>query len=83
MAFVKETSRTPNVIADISVELFDPAPGSVEIGAVTYSVQIIFSDGSVQVRSGNLIPHLSQAQINSLLAFMATIRLKATAEFLP
>lgn len=83
MAFPTEATRTPTAIADISVELFSPDPTGSAVAGARYSVQIRMSDGSVVVRAGDLTPQLTQPQITQLLAFMATLRVKAADEFLP
>lgn len=83
MAFTLEPSRTPVSIADISIDLFDPEPGDGSTAGATYSVQIRMSDGSVVVRTGNLVPHITTAQRNALMNFMATLRTQAVGEFLP
>lgn len=83
MAFAREASRVPVAIADMEVRLFDPDPLGTETAGAAYSVQIRMSDGSIVTRSGDLVPHISAAQRNSLLSFMQTLRTKAIAEFLP
>lgn len=83
MAFVREPVKTPNAIGDIGIELFNPDPTGTGVAGATYSVQVRYSDGSLSVLTGNLVPHLTQAQINSLLAFTAAMRTKAVAEILP
>lgn len=83
MAFTQEATRTPQAIADIEVRLFDPDPTGSGQPSAQYNVQVRLSDGSVRVRSGDLQPHLTQAQINGLLAFMAAMRVKANDEILP
>lgn len=83
MPFTPEPTRSPQALEDISVELFSPNPAGAESAGATYSVQVRMSDGAVVVRTGNLVPHITQAQINALLGFMATLRAQAVAEFLP
>lgn len=83
MAFTRETPRTPLAIADIAITLFDPDPTGAEPPAASYSVQVRFSDGSINVLTGDLVPHVTTTQINQLLAFMASLRVKAVAEILP
>lgn len=82
MAFSEEPTRTPNAIGAIDIKIHTTGPSGAG-GAVDYSVKIVFSDGSVVVRSGDLLPHLSQAQINGLISFMNDMRTKAESEFLP
>lgn len=80
MAFTKETARTPVAIEDIEVRLFTTATGGQ---TADFSVQVRFDDGSLVVRTGDLLPHLTQAQSNQLQTFMATLRSKAVSELLP
>ena len=83
MAFIKEQSKVPSSIGDISVVITD-LEDPTENDQVHYSVQVLQTDGSIfRVATGNLVPHLTQNQINSLVAFMATLRAKAEAELLP
>lgn len=83
MAFTIEPTRTPTAIGDISIDLFDPDPIGTEAKGATFSVQVRMSDGSVVVRTGNLLPHITAAQRNALQNFMASLRAQAAAEFLP
>lgn len=83
MAFEREPTRIPQAIEDIEARLFDPNPAGSEERGAQYSVQIRFSDGSLRVREGDLVPHLTAAQISALQGFMATLRAKALAELLP
>ena len=72
MAFTPDIQVVPVSIGDISLELFDG-----EDKRATFSVQKIMSDGSIQVKTGNAIPHLSAAQISGLQTLMADVRQKA------
>ncbi len=83
MAFPLEPTRIPVSIRDISIDLFDPDPLGGEVQAVRYSVQIEFDNGEVVVRTGNLVPQLTPTQITQLQTFLADMRTKAIAEFLP
>ncbi len=83
MAFPLEPTRVPIAVLDISIDLFDPAPLGSENQGVTYSAQIEFDNGEVAVRTGDLVPQLTPAEIAQLQSFMADMRTKATAEFLP
>ena len=83
MAFPTEPVRTPTAIADIEIRLYSPDPTGSETARAEYSVQVRFSDNSVRVVAGDLVPHLSQAQINGLLNFVADMRTKANTEILP
>ncbi len=83
MAFPLEPTRIPTAILDISIDLFDPDPLGSENQGVRYSVQIEFDNGAVAVRTGNLVPQLTPAQITQIQTFVADMRTKAVAEFLP
>lgn len=83
MAFAREVVRTPTAIGDITIQLFSADPTVGPQSAAHYRVHVVMSDGGVKVVEGDLVPHLTQTQINSLLAFMAAMRTKAVAEILP
>ncbi len=83
MAFPLEPTRIPVSIRDISIPLFDPDPLGEETQGVRYSVQVVFDNGEIGVRTGDLVPELTAQQIADLQAFMANMRTKAEAEFLP
>jgi hypothetical protein len=83
MAFTQEPVRTPVAIADISIQLFDPDPTGTETARALYSVQVRYNTGEVRALTGDLVPHLTTQEINSLLAFMATLRTRAIAQILP
>jgi hypothetical protein len=83
MAFTQEAPRTPTAIADIEVRLFSPDPLGEATPAAEYSVQVRYSDGNIRALTGNLVPHLTQAQINALLNFMASLRTQAVDQILP
>jgi hypothetical protein len=83
MAFTTEVARVAEAIEDISIELFHPNPAGEEVAGATYSVQVRMSDGSIVVRTGDLVPHITVSQRNALLDFMATLRQQAIDQFLP
>ncbi len=83
MAFPLEPTRIPVSIRDISIPLFDPDPLGEEVQGVEYSVQVVFDNDEIGVRTGDLVPELTAQQITDLQAFMAAMRTKAEAEFLP
>lgn len=82
MAFAQEPIRLPNRIAAISIELYYPDPLGSESPAAAYSVQVVYSTGEIRALTGDLIQHLTQPQINSLLSFMDAMRTKAGNEIL-
>lgn len=82
MAFTPITPPVAVKILDIAVENFDPDPDGEETQGITYSVQVEMSDGSIEVKEGNLVPELTSTQITTQQTFMAEMRVLAQA-FLP
>ena len=80
--------RTEVSVEDIEIVLFDPGPleqareGGQPRGA-RYSVQVFMSDGDMDVRQGNLIPHLTQTEVDQLVAIVTRLRSKAESAWLP
>lgn len=77
---------TPSTIVgvrDIRYEIFDPDPDPdpdpdvSESQSMTFEAQIIWSDGSVTVERGNLVPHLTTAEVTSLQTLASRLRAKA------
>lgn len=63
-------------VRDIEIALFRPATGQM---TARYNVQVARSDGSIVVRSGDLVPNLTNAEINGLIALMNRLNTKAKA----
>lgn len=82
MAFPKEQAIIPQSIADIEICLFYPDPTGTEIAGARYSIQVKYSDESIQVKTGNLLPYITQQEQTALLNFMATLRERAIAEII-
>lgn len=86
MAFDPEPSRVPAAIGGIVVTLKD-VPATAEnplIRAAYFQVDVLGADGKRMTQlTGNLVPHLTQAQVNGLLSFMADLRTQAEAQILP
>ena len=79
MAFEKEVAKVPASIGDISIVLTDYIDEETTSTA-KYEVQILDADGGMfKMATGDLVPHLSAAQVNGLLALMADLRTKAQA----
>lgn len=72
MPFTPDIQPVAESIGDISLELFD---GDEQ--RITYSIQVIMSDGRTAVKTGNAIPHLTAAQISGLQALMVYVRQEA------
>ena len=89
MAFPTIPAKTAAKIIDISVELFDPDPtrqtviDGDETQGVIFSVPVELNDDSLEVKTGNLVPHITAGQISALQDFMASLRIQANDEFLP
>lgn len=82
MAFTPITPPVAIKILDIAVNNFDPDPDGEETQGVTYSVQVLMSDGSIKVKEGDLVPELTPTQITIQQIFMAEMRILAAA-FIP
>ncbi len=82
MAFTPITPPVAIKILDIAANNFDPDPDGTEAQGITYSVQILMSDGSIEVKEGDLVPELTPTQITTQQTFMAEMRVLAQA-FIP
>jgi len=80
MAFEVEPVRTPEGIGSLRVTLLIERDG---YKAARYAVEVAMDDGTFVTRKGDLVPHLTQAEIQSLQAFMDDLGAKAEAEILP
>lgn len=83
MAFGKQASVVAVDIGDMQIGLFDPKPTSSQAQKATVDVQVIMSDGRIEVRQFNLVDHVSAGTITQLQTLAATLRTKAVAEILP
>ena len=82
MAFDPATPKVPTSIGTISVVLTDYI-NEEHADSAKYEVQVRDADGAMfAFEQGNLLPHLSAAQISGLVALMADVRAKAQA-FIP
>lgn len=78
--FGKAGSVVPTSIGNIEITLFD---GDGQ--GANYRVHVLDQNGSemrVPGDIGNLVPHLTQTDINWLLNFVSRMRAKAVAEIL-
>jgi len=86
MAFERQAAKTPAAIGGILITLKD-VPATAEQPqqrGVTYQVEVLDANGQrLRLLRGNLVPHLTQAQVNGLLSFMADLRTQAETEILP
>ena len=84
MPLPQAATRTPEAIEDISITLTDYiAAEDPARKAADYSVQVKYDDGEIKVLTGDLVPHLTPAQITGLMDFMDIMRTKAEEEMLP
>ena len=84
MAFGRLQTIVPLEIKDISIELTDILGDDDRSNyGAHYSVQVEMSDGRIEVLRGDLVPHLTQSQINGLIQFVQAMRVKAVEEILP
>ena len=79
MEFTPEDAKVPTSIGEIDVTLVDRG----EVQSARYDIYVNDSGGeTLTIKAGDLSPHLSEAQISGLIAFLADVRQKAQA-FLP
>ena len=85
MAFEPAEARTPTEIRDLSVILTDYVKGGEQAARKEgrYEVQVLYSNGDLITRSGDLLPHITQAQKNALVAFLDALRVQAEEQILP
>lgn len=81
MAFQKAVGRTPVDVGKIEVWMTTD-PSAIPSQTIWYRVQVIFSDGTSEDRTGDLAPELSGAQITQQVGFMAAMRTKAITGFI-
>lgn len=73
-------SITPPTIVgvqDISYSLLDPNPEGGGTQTMTYEAQIKWSNGNITIQGGNVVPHLTGAEISALQTLLARLRGKA------
>ena len=81
MAFPVEPIRTPTSIGDFFVTLADRADTPDTVRGI---IEVRDQNGDVmRVWTGDLVPHLTSQEINSLINFMATLRTRAGTQLLP
>ena len=82
MAFDPQATinQVPTAIGPVVITLTDSAEGQF----AKFAVDVLDQTGAkMGAKSGNLVPHLTAAQISTAQAFMAAMRTKAEAEILP
>lgn len=80
MPFTTEPTISPTAIGDILVRMWTDGVGGE---SVMYNVEVENDQGGSHHRTGDLGPHLAPAEIAALRDFLAMLRAKAEAEFLP
>ena len=85
MTFVIEPTRTPDAIQNIVVTLKDAIAHGDEDAykSAHFVVNVLLSDGTVIHRKGDLVPHITVAQRDALMAFMNSLRTQAISEIMP
>lgn len=83
MAWSKEESKIPTSIGRIFIPLTDN-DGVAANHIVTFNVEVLDQNGKVmEIRTGNLIPHLSSEWKATLIDFLGAMRAKANTDILP
>jgi hypothetical protein len=76
MAFELQSVRTPTSIGTLQVVLVDD--GTPMGKRAEFQFDVLDQNGAVIRRlNGDLVPHITQGQIDALLAFMAGLRTQA------
>jgi hypothetical protein len=85
MAFTQEVNRVATSIRGINVILYDAPDGQGgNIQSAKITIDVLDQDGNLLNHiETNLVPHVTQAQIDGLLNFMNSIRTQAEVELLP
>lgn len=76
---------TPTSIGEIRIIMFDP-DGDPQNGSIRYGLVVLDQNGDPMPyshSSGDLEPHLTPAQKQGLVDFMAAMRALAVAEIIP
>jgi hypothetical protein len=64
-------------VRDIAYTVFDPDPDGEESRSMTYTAQIVWSNGTLTPWRGNVVPHLTQAEVAGLNSLANRLRGKA------
>lgn len=64
-------------VKDLVYEIFDPDPDGNETQAMRYTAQLVWSNDNVTQQSGDVVPHLTAAEVTGLQALAARLRAKA------
>lgn len=81
MAFDRENNQIPTSIGLLQITITD---NPVDQDTATFIVQVLDQDGNpYKALNGNLVPHLTPAQITALQSFMAALRTQAENQIIP
>lgn len=83
MAFSSAVTLVPSAIGEIEITLISPDPAGDESPRATFRVEVRYSDGSTRIVAGDLVPHLTPAQITGQLNFLDAMRAQAISQILP
>lgn len=87
MTFETQNEITAVSISRMEVLLVDaPTSGgddNTPLREASFAITVELSNGDRIVKRGNLVPHLTTAQITGLLDFMANLRTQAENQILP
>ena len=79
----KEVVRTPTTIGLLEI-VFKDRDGQAANHSAVYNIDVYDQNGKFMKRmDGNLTPHLSSAQLTTIVSFLASMRTKAEGEILP
>lgn len=83
MAFSKLSVRKPVAIEELDVRIRHRIDAGVTHQSALYYITIRYDDGSKSKLSGDLVPHVTSAQITALRSFMESLRKQAETQLLP
>jgi hypothetical protein len=80
MGFTKQSTKTPTSIGNLIVTLSSLANGTK---SASYNVAVLDQNGGyITALTGDLLPYITQAQINALVAFMDGLRAQAMSQII-
>lgn len=83
MPFDRQQADTPTSIGEIRITIADPDGVISHMGA-GFFVRVLNQNGnSFKELTGDLVPHLTPAQVNGLVQLMQDLRALAVSEILP
>lgn len=81
MAFEQEPTRGPAGIGELIIVLKDSFDEEGQpYQSASFRIGVVMSDGSVVLRRGDLVPHITPAQRQGLLDFVANLRVQADTQ---